>query len=436
MFERPPSGPEWRSWLWLGLGAVAVYATVPLARWIEATVVAHASRDAFLVAVLVALAGAAGTAIAAVGRGRSARPRPVRIAWLVGVAAAYAAMSFSLRRNAEEAIHFVEYGALGILAFRALGHRSRDASIYPTAALVGATLGMVDELVQWMVPRRVWDLRDVGLNAIGASGVQLALAFGIAPAWVDRRFRRPGLARLCRVGALAVAVLGASLLNTPERIALQARLPGLGFLAQRGTLLEYGHRIEEPDIGVFRSRRAPAALREEDARRGAEAGRILAREGSDDDYEAFLRRYSPLTDPFLHEARVHLFRRDRYLQTGDRHAAEGDLRRARRDWTVAWRENLILERYFGATLRGAGLALAPERRRAIARAQLADRPYESAVSRGLITRVSEAQVLTALGGLWLALVAGAVALGRGTGAPLRPRGPSGSRRSRPDRRSR
>jgi hypothetical protein len=403
MLERPRES-ELVSWLAVALGSGLVFATVPLARWVEAFVVSHFGRDLFLAGVLVAVLAAGAAAAAALRRARALGRR--RALWLAGVVATYAAASVALRDNAEEAVHFVEYGVLGVLAFRALGHRLRDASIYVAAALVGGMIGLVDEALQWLVPRRVWDLRDLVLNLGGASGVQVALAFGLRPDWVEPRFRAAGVRRLCGIAALALALLGLSLLNTPARIAwLGANVPGLSFLLDAGdVMLEYGHLYDEPGVGRFRSRFARDELAALDAARAPEAGAALA--GSDDaDYEGFLVRHSPVTDPFLHEARVHLFRRDRYLETGDRHAREGDNAWARRDWTVAFREDRILALHFGRTLAASGRELAPEVAARLAAQQLAREGYESPVGRGLVTRVAEREVGIALAAGFAALAA-------------------------------
>ena len=47
---------------------------------------------------------------------------------------------------------------------------------YAAAAVLAATIGYVDELIQWLLPTRVYDLRDVGMNALGAVLGTLVLA--------------------------------------------------------------------------------------------------------------------------------------------------------------------------------------------------------------------------------------------------------------------
>jgi hypothetical protein len=189
-----------------------------------------------------------------------------------------------------------------------------------------------------------------------------------------------------------VLLLGASLLNTAARIDWYSdRVPGLGFLRDSsGVMLEYGYLYTEPEIGSFRSRFSPAELARIDAERGPEVGLILAR-FPEEDYERFLTLYTPITDPFAHEARVHLFRRDRYLTTAEWHVDDEPWYRS--DVTVGCREDLILEKYFPNTLRHSGSALTPERRAQIAERQFPNQAYESGVSESLVTELGERHIV-------------------------------------------
>ncbi len=393
---------KWVSWLVVALWSMVIFVTIPLARAIQRFVQKAWGEEVFLYAVLIAIIAAFGLTLGHQrGRGRIS---PERGGWLVGVAVLYLAYAFTLRHNPVEAIHFVEYGILGVLAFRALTHHMRDPGIYLAAALVGGIVGILDEAIQWAVPRRVWDLRDIWFNFFGASLIQVGIAGGIRPPLISGRPSPTSVRRICRIAALAVLLLGASLLNTPARIAWYSeRIPGLGFLRESsGVMLEYGHLYSVPEIGLFRSRFSPVDLERIDAERGAEAGRTLAR-FPEDAYESFLDQYTPITDPFLHEARVHLFRRDRYLTTAEWHL--DDERWYRSDLTVGYRENRILEKYFPNTLRHSGSTLSRERQAYLAEKQLAAKPYESRVSEDLVTGFGERHVVVGCVGVLLLLLA-------------------------------
>jgi len=71
-----------------------------------------------------------------------------------------------------ERIHFVEYAVLGLLISRAVNVRTLHGIIY-TGCLV-TLIGAVDEIIQWFLPNRVGDMRDVIMNSVGGlSGLWL-----------------------------------------------------------------------------------------------------------------------------------------------------------------------------------------------------------------------------------------------------------------------
>jgi hypothetical protein len=403
---RPDSGSGAGDWAALTGWALLIFASAPFARALEAWVVATLGAQAFLVAVLAIVALAAGFA----WRAFAQLGRRARIALALGVAI-YAGTAWRLRGNAVEALHVVEYGVLGVLALRALAHGGRDALLAPAGALLAASAGCLDELIQWLVPQRVGDLRDIGVNAIAAAGGPAVLALGVRPAWARLR---PGLRsrrRFLALLALAWGLLGAACLNTSARIAWLARsVPGLGALASQETgIVDYGVLHELPGVGAFPSRLSSAQWESSDRARAREAGALLAANvravadaGADapSAYDAFLAEHSAVSDPFLHELRVHLFRRDRYVETADTHGDDPPWRA--RDMTVATRENAFLERFAPATLRAGSLAWTEAERAKRAALDLGT-PYVSRVAEAVVTRVRERDVA-------LAWALGAVAL--------------------------
>ena len=168
-------------------------------------------------------------------------------------------------------------------------------------------------------------------------------------------------------------------------------------------MFEYGHLYDDPETGLFRSRLSSEELWRIDLDRGLEAAGILDRFRDKSAYRPFLRKYSPITDPFLHEARVHLFRRDTYLLNSEKHA--DDHNKYRTHLTVAYRENQILEKHFKNTLQHSSYVLPPDQVFVLEQNLLADFQYESPVSRDLVTGIREWQVI---GGLLLALLGLAV----------------------------
>jgi len=71
-----------------------------------------------------------------------------------------------------ERIHFIEYAVLGLLISRTVNVRTLHGIIY-TGCLV-TLIGAVDEIIQWFLPNRVGDMRDVFMNSVGGlSGLWL-----------------------------------------------------------------------------------------------------------------------------------------------------------------------------------------------------------------------------------------------------------------------
>jgi VanZ family protein len=87
----------------------------------------------------------------------------------------------------EERTHLFEYGLVAILIHQALAERKRHGRQIAAPALcaVVATslLGWLDEAIQWLMPNRAYDLRDVGLNALAGG---MAIGATLALAWVRR----------------------------------------------------------------------------------------------------------------------------------------------------------------------------------------------------------------------------------------------------------
>lgn len=72
----------------------------------------------------------------------------------------------------EERVHLFQYGFLGFLCMKALGGMGWRTIC--KAITIVAIVGIGDELIQYFLPTRVGDCRDVGLNVVcGLPGVLL-----------------------------------------------------------------------------------------------------------------------------------------------------------------------------------------------------------------------------------------------------------------------
>jgi len=385
---RPVKEKPWFSWLLVALWAAAIFFSIPLARRMQQLVADTVGRNVFGYTVIVAVVlGCLYGLTYLYHRRRDVKLR--QFLWVAGVGATYLAYTARLWANPEEALHFIEYGALSLLIFRALTHRFLDPLIYVLAALICSMVGTVDEFVQWIVPQRYFDFRDIRLNAISGALIQLGLALGLQPKFVAAPVRYRSLRAVCVLGSGQLLLLGLCLSNTPERVeSYAARIPQLGFLSRNpSTMNEFGYRHVLPGAGYFFSRLTVEEILAQDARRADEAADILDRYGHPKRYDDFLETYTPGVDPFLHELRVRLFRRDRYLAA----ASDSDLTEEQRVRTleVAGRENRILETYYSRTVSRTRYPSLDSVRMQTEWAIRPGTPYTSPVSASIIWRFSE-----------------------------------------------
>lgn len=302
------------AWLAVALCTLSIYLVIPVARAIQRIVTAGPGRSFFAIGVIVAVAlGAAGAVYVLAFR---LKIRSVsRYIWLAAVGSAYIVLTVQRWKVPEEAVHFLEYGLLGYFLFKALSYTVRDGTIYADAALAGSLFGIVDEIIQWAVPGRNWDFRDAGFNIMACALFQIAVWKGIRPKMISdsptpRSFRRAS-------GLLAanLLLLGLCMSNTPGRVLWYSeKIPALKFLRGQEMMHDFSmKRYADPAIGTYFSRMSPIEVQRMDADRWREYGDIL-RYWSDKPYEDFFRAFSSTTQPFLHEMRVRIFRRDRRLE--------------------------------------------------------------------------------------------------------------------------
>ncbi len=80
----------------------------------------------------------------------------------------------------EEQVHFIEYGVLSALIYLALTHDINNRSIYSLSSLIVFVFGAIDEVIQWVLPNRIFDIRDIVINGIAGILVQLLIAMVIS----------------------------------------------------------------------------------------------------------------------------------------------------------------------------------------------------------------------------------------------------------------
>jgi len=396
-------GPLLR-WLAVVAWIVVIYTTIPLVRSLREFFVARWPAELIGIGVILVVVAACAAGLILLRRRR--RRLPVAdAALLLAVTAVLVIWTWRLMGQPEEAVHFLEYGVLGVLLFRALRTGIHDSSVFVVGALIGILVGIFDEIIQWWVPGRYWDYRDIALNGGASILVQIAIS-RLAPA---PPISSGSLRRLCRLAAAVVMLLTLCLAATPRRVNRLAELiPALEHLGSEDEAMsEYGHLHRLDKLTSFRSRLSLGALARADRSRAGEVAAAL--DASRRNYGDFLRRTSPGVDPFTYEARVHLFARDssaaqaRKLTPGS--PAFREL------MTTAFRENLILEQIFGATLASSSYPWPPPHRAEIEGAQNQTSVFVSKVGAHVITAVSEGQIRALLVGVLIALVICDLALG-------------------------
>ena len=157
-----------RDWTLLWGMVLVVLATLGLARkaitWINAQGLGWVLREGSLIVLAVLVAALLG--------------------YLVFVARArnpWTYLLWKLSRAPAERIHLLEYGLIGILAHRAVGHHADEPGRTLLAILVTLNIGLVDELVQGLLPTRYYDTKDILVNtASGMLGVASAMLAGRA----------------------------------------------------------------------------------------------------------------------------------------------------------------------------------------------------------------------------------------------------------------
>ena len=336
--------------------SAAIVLAAPFIGQLQSLLRSSLSTRAYVALLGLVVFGAIGSAVV-LAFVRIRERRGMRLVLMAGAGAVGAAYTGLMSTgdatiDAVERFHFVEYGMIAVLFYRvwrrpsttlgaALSNvegRAGDASALVLPILCGFIVGTLDEWLQWFIPYRVGEMRDVLLNF---TALVCGVLFGVALEPPPTFSLRPGPDGWSRIGvatAAAVLVFGA-------------------FVG----VVHLGHELHVDGIGTFASRHSVAEL--EALQRDRDARWVAA---------------PPLNIP-------RLSREDQYLDEGLWHVRERNLRWDEGQITAAWHENLILERFFAPVLDRSTYASAngnrwpPEHRAdAEARGAGADAPYLSA----------------------------------------------------------
>lgn len=108
-----------------------------------------------------------------------------------------------------EKIHFIEYGLLGFLLCKTFSFHLHDKLVYPLAVASVYLIGLLDEAIQWALPNRVGEFRDIGINLLSGILAVIVVWCVLRPRIFRRHVQWSSLRPLGYT--LAVAVLSTGL---------------------------------------------------------------------------------------------------------------------------------------------------------------------------------------------------------------------------------
>jgi hypothetical protein len=264
------------------------------------------ARGNYATVLAVTVVGLATVAIG-VALVRIRERRRERYGWLLSAVAVAVGYAFVSRTgvadvDAAERFHFIEYGLVASLFYNAW-RPSDDGSVIVIPVLAGFIVGSLEEWLQWFVPGRVGEARDVLLNLI-AVGCGVLFSLGLdPPRRVTLALNRSSRAQVAALSAAAIVVFA--------------------FFFQS---VHMGHDVVDKEAGVFRSRYSADELVSVSA-----------------DRARYWRTDPPLTAP-------RFSREDQYLSEGIAHVRRRNQRWDEGNLQAARHENLILEKYYAPVL--------------------------------------------------------------------------------------
>lgn len=156
---------EQRLWTAAALIVLAIYFTLGLTvEWLRLLQASGWGAGVFLLGCCLLL-------VSVVTRGMTAIPNRKEVAVAVGIAILYS-VTLSYIEHPEERIHVIMYGVVALLIYAALLERSvygkRITTIPIVVVAVTAALGSIDEVLQLILPNRVFDVHDILYNILAS----------------------------------------------------------------------------------------------------------------------------------------------------------------------------------------------------------------------------------------------------------------------------
>lgn len=156
---------ERRLWTAAALIILVIYFALGLTvEWLRLLQDSGWGAGVFLLGCLILL-------VSLVTRGITAIPNRKEVAVAVGIVILYS-VTLSYIEHPEERIHVIMYGVVALLIYAALLERSvRGRKITTVSIVVVAVttaLGSIDEVLQFVLPNRVFDVHDILYNILAS----------------------------------------------------------------------------------------------------------------------------------------------------------------------------------------------------------------------------------------------------------------------------
>ena len=158
------TSPHVARWTWVGLFTLFIYGTLPWGPevWREFRRISSWWSD------YVAVIGLVVVGCAALGLAARHRRTLSLSSWvsLFAAAAGYTVYLMTVDLTPAEKTHFLSYGLLAFLIYRAMKLHFEGVTVSVATVLLVAAIGLGDEIIQYLLPNRFFEWKDVGLNAL------------------------------------------------------------------------------------------------------------------------------------------------------------------------------------------------------------------------------------------------------------------------------
>ena len=157
-------------WIIVSVYVIFIYATLGYVRCLSDALRARGILGSVTLAILFLLCGMVITRL----RRLSSLHSRMLIVLLLGISV----LSSLFLPFPEERLHVIEYSILGWLLGRALARSGKWPAWWWGGVLLVWLIGYGDEMIQWFLPNRVFDVRDILLNGIaGMVGLMIFAIF-------------------------------------------------------------------------------------------------------------------------------------------------------------------------------------------------------------------------------------------------------------------